>query len=1167
MRAAELGMPALAVTDHEGLYGAVRFYQACKAAGIKPIVGVELTVEPAVGPGGRVWEPGADGAGAARRARRRPGGRGGARRAAGGGAPPPPRSPPTAASPTSRRRPRCRPPPPAPPAPAATTSCSSPGTTPAGATSAASSAPPTSSTRASLRWPGSPPSPSTAATSSRSAAAAAARSGRGCSPATRPAPAPRPPSSTRIFGREYFIELQHELLPDSDVSLRALDLLAHELRIPTVATGDVHYTVKGDAGLHDVLAAEAANQPLPNPLGRKNAELYLKSPAQMRRLFQRYPEAYANAGRIAARCNLDLGLGRLLFPAYPLPPGETAFSLLWKRCFEGAAERYRPLTAEVTARLERELKVVEELGFAEYFLAVRDIVEFARGRGIYYSGRGSAGNSIVSYVLRITDADPIAHELLFERFLNPARREMPDVDIDFCSARRDEVIQYIYERFGHDKVAMVATVNTVRAPSAVRIVSRAFGFTPEEINGLSRRVPWGSAAKLGEMLAERPELADHEFQHPHYRRLVDVAERLSGFPAHLGTHLGGFILSRDPLTDRVPLQWAAKGVVVAQFDKDDVETLGLVKMDILALKMHSAIAEAVRRIEARTGEHVSAWELPRDDPKVYELIRSARTVGLFQLESSGQRNLATRLQERDFEDVIAAISLFRPGPLQADMIAPFIRRRHGREPVVVPHPAMERILRRTYGVIVYQEQVIEVAAAVAGFSLAEADMLRRTMTHERSMEEMDDIGRNFVEKAMARGASQEVADEVFRQLRGFAAYGFNKAHAACFAIVCNASAWLKAHYPAEFYAGILNNQPMGFYSPRVVLNDARRFGLEVLPLDVNLSGEWFEVEEDGTALRVGLAYVKEMSAVARRAIVEARARPAGTTLRLVRTSCARTRGGREIAENLRAARRLRRARRAPRGAGRAGAAAVRRRRGRRDARAGACAGARGAAGAGCGAVAHAAPTRPQPPATSGLDQPRLALDEQLGPLTFLPDWSRQRRVSIELELLGLNVSAHPLRFVRDEVEALRVTPMGRLPEVRHGSRVRVAGVLERAQMPWIRSGHRTMFLTLEDETELGQVVVFNDVYLKYGRVLKDAVYLLVDGELQNDEEHGLAVVAHRITDLLRAIGRDETRRPPADRPAGPVRPPGSVPGGLTYQRPDAWELPAVEPRTRPGRTG
>ena len=673
-----------------------------------------------------------------------------------------------------------------------------------------------------------------------------------------------------VFGRRFFIELQHELLPDSGASLRALDLLAHELRVSTVATNDVHYTVKADAPLHDVLAAEAANQPLPNPLGRRNAELYLKSPAQMRRLFQRYPQAYANAARIAQGCDLDLGLGRLLFPAYPLPPGETAFSLLWKRCFKGAEQRYRTLTPQVTARLERELRVIQELGFAEYFLAVHDIVEFARSRGIYYSGRGSAGNSIVSYVLRATDADPIAHDLLFERFLNPARREMPDVDIDFCSARRDEVIQFIYGRFGHDKVAMVATVNTVHAPSAVRIVSRAFGFTPDEINHLSKKIPWGSADKLGEMLDERPELTDHEFQHPHYRRLVRVAERLSGFPAHLGTHLGGFILSRDPLTDRVPLQWAAKGVVVAQFDKDDIETLGLVKMDILALKMHSAIAEAVRRIEARTGEHIEAWELPRDDPEVYKLLKSARTVGLFQLESSGQRNLATRLQERDFEDVIAAISLFRPGPLQAEMIGPFIRRRHGRETAAVPHPLMEPILRRTYGVIVYQEQVIEVAAAIAGFSLAEGDMLRRAMTHERSLEEMDEIGRTFVAKAVARGIEQATAEEVFRQLRGFAAYGFNKAHAACFAVVCNASAWLKAHYPAEFYCGILNNQPMGFYSPRVVLNDARRFGLRVLPLDVNRSGEWFDVEDDGRALRVGLAYVKEMSAAARRAIVRER---------------------------------------------------------------------------------------------------------------------------------------------------------------------------------------------------------------------------------------------------------------------------------------------------------
>jgi error-prone DNA polymerase len=1273
-RAAELGMPALAVTDHEGLYGAVRFYQACKAAGVKPIVGVELTVEAAVGPGGRPWQPDAHRSSGRPRAAMRttPAARGAEGVQGGEGGQQSGYAAPFAALPSLAPDGHIRH-----LAAAATVPPAAAAASGAGGHHLVLLAKDYAGwsnlcriiSAAHLEHPGEPPLARLATLAEHSGhlvALSACRRGEVWSRllAGDAAGARAAASVFRgIFRHEFFIELQHELLPGSGADLRALDLLAHELRLPTVATNDVHYTVKEDAGLHDVLAAEAANQPLPNPLGRKNAELYLKSPGQMQRLFQRHPEAYANAGRIAARCNLDLGLGRLLFPAYPLPPGETAFSLLWKRCFAGAAERYTPLTAEVTARLERELKVVEELGFAEYFLAVHDIVEFARGRGIYYSGRGSAGNSIVSYVLRVTDADPIANELLFERFLNPARREMPDVDIDFCSARRDEVIQYIYERFGHDNVAMVATVNTVRAPSAVRIVSRAFGFTPEEINALSKRVPWGSASKLGEMLDERPELADHEFRHPHFRRLVSVAERLSGFPAHLGTHLGGFILSRDPLTDRVPLQWAAKGVVVAQFDKDDVETLGLVKMDILALKMHSAIAEAVRRIEARTGEHVSAWELPRDDPKVYELIRSARTVGLFQLESSGQRNLATRLQERDFEDVIAAISLFRPGPLQADMIAPFIRRRHGREPVAVPHPAMERVLRRTYGVIVYQEQVIEVAAAVAGFSLSEGDMLRRAMTHERSLEEMDEIGRTFVEKAVARGVAQEVAEEVFRQLRGFAAYGFNKAHAACFAIVCNASAWLKAHYPAEFYAGVLNNQPMGFYSPRVVLNDARRFGIKVLPLDVNRSGEWFEVERDGTALRVGLAYVKEMSAAARRAIVEARgdggaaaevadggeggsggrsapygsgyadpseppsppsppfATSAPGGLFGARTSplvdaageragpprggpqraagpaaddgpprpytsltdfIARTGVSREIAENLV---RL----------GAFDALGVRREElvaqvpllyaGAKPAGAPSSRPARGAE------RPAEIPARPTVPGFDhdgdGLDQPRLALDEQLAPLTFLPDWPRQRRVSIELELLGLNVSAHPLRFVREQVKALGVTSVARLPQVPHGRRVRLAGVLERAQMPWIRSGHRTMFLTIEDETELGQVVVFNDVYLKYGRVLKSAVYLLVEGELQNDEDHGLAVVAHRIMDLTEVLGRGGVlpggrRHEPAAGAEGVAGPQGGAwppatagpgagtpgfPGGLTSRRPDAWELPSVEPRTRPGRTG
>ena len=1254
--ARRFGMPALAITDHDGLYGAVRFYQACKAAGIKPIVGVEISVESMLDdttpgsrcPGSPTLDRGATGKTAAQ-----------ATAATASGAPTtadatttttdsegaaPTTAEPAEAGPGVRANselshtPRCgtrcdgargdaapTTPEPAeagsgvranserecyprrePRVPYVGSRSESPTPGPAAAGGAAAVADDARVPRVSTTdLSPSPPRGQFAAAGYHLVLLARDYQGwsqlcrivsaahlehRGEAPVARLATiaanhdhlialsgcrrgevgallAAGDKTGARraaaryaeLFGRgDFFIELIDEQLPDSARSVQQLDLLARELELPTVATNDVHYTEAADAPLHDILAAEAANQPLPNPLGRRNSELYLKNAGQMWRLFARYPQAYRNATRIAARCNLDLGLGRLLFPAYPLPPGETAYSLLVKHCFTGAAERYSPVTPEVLERLERELKVIQELGFAEYFLAVRDIVQFTLERGIYYSGRGSAGNSIVSYVLRITDADPIANDLLFERFLNPSRREMPDVDIDFESARRDEVIEYIYERFGHDRVAMVANVNTVRAPSAVRIVARAFDFRPDEIDALSRKVPWGSAAGLSQMLAERPELANHEFQSPHYKRLVGLAERLAGFPYILGTHLGGFILSRDPITDRVPLQWAAKGVIVAQFNKDDIETLGLVKMDILGLRMHSAIAEAVRLIERRTGRHISVWELPRDDPAVYRLISEARTIGLFQLESSGQRNLAMRLRERDFDDVIAAISLFRPGPLQAEMIGPFIRRRHGREKAVVPYPDLWPALKGTYGVILYQEQVIEVASIIAGFSLAEGDLLRRAMTHERSLEEMDEIGRTFVEKAVARGVPRDAAEETFRQLRGFAAYGFNKAHAACFAVVCNASAWLKAHYPAEFFCGIMNNQPMGFYSPRVVLNDARRWGLAVLPVDVNASVTGFSVERDGHALRAGLDYVKEMSRAAGAAIVAERAPERGGPYRSLPDFCRRTRVSVEIVINL-----VR--------VGAFDALGTRREEllvqvplvhaqvmGTR-APAGRTAGRQGESGRGFAAAAAMSPadglSREEPregPEQSQGEALQLAIDDKLGALPFVPSWSEREKVAVELEVLGLNVSAHPLTFVRKQLAALDVVPFGRLHLVPDSRRVRLAGVLERAQMPWIRSGHRTLFLTLEDETGLAEVVVFNDIYLRFGRVLKEAVYLLVEGELQNNDERGLAIVAARIVDLEAVLGRLRDL-PPDER-------------NRALKRSGEW-LPKVEPRTRPGRTG
>ncbi|MEN6430366.1 MAG: DNA polymerase III subunit alpha, partial [Coriobacteriales bacterium] len=661
---------------------------------------------------------------------------------------------------------------------------------------------------------------------------------------------------------DFYVELMNLLTPDSPRYVSGLVALAERLALPVVATNDVHYVERRDFRLHDVLSAAGAGTGLPGPYSRENAELWLKPAGEMRKLFADLPQACDATLEIASRCDLDLGLGGFHFPSVTVPKGETPYSVLAKRAWQGLERRYRPLTPAAVARLQHELAVIQELGFAEYFLVVEDIVDFAKSRGIRCSGRGSAGDSIVTYLLGITDADPIAYDLLFERFLNPERRQMPDIDVDFDSRRRDEVIEYIYQHFGNDHVAMVATVQTMTARGAVRTVARAFGLSPHEVNTLSRHLPWVSAHRLREVLDTYPECVNHPLKdRERYGLLTELAQELSGCPMHLGTHLGGFIITREPIDTWMPLQWAAKGVVVSQYDKDDIEALGLVKMDILGLRMHSAISDAVELARARVGAGAvpEPFDLTPDDPRVYERIASADTVGMFQLESSGQRNLAMRLLQRDFSDIIAAISLFRPGPLEAEMITPFIRRRHGIEAVSVPHPSMAAALHDSYGVILYQEQVLRVAQAVAGFTLAEADSLRRAMTKDRSREEMEAIHGRFVERAVALGVSRDAAEETFRQLQGFAAYGFCKAHAACFAVVSYASAWLKCYYPAEFTAAVLNNEPMGFYTPRLVVNDARRHGIGILPPHVNASKGAYTVEDEGRSIRVGLRDVHEMT--------------------------------------------------------------------------------------------------------------------------------------------------------------------------------------------------------------------------------------------------------------------------------------------------------------------
>ena len=990
-KAKELGMSALALTDHNGLYGAIRFYRIARAQGVKPIIGAELTLK--------------NGSHLVLLAKNRAGYSNLCKII------------------TEQHLNSC-----------------------------------------------------TYETLSRYADNLVALSG--CCRGSVASHILRAPARARnaalemaaIFGPEnFYIELQRHLLPGDGKRNAMLTALAAELGLSVVATNNVHYANKEDHRLHDVLAAAGARHSLDELAPRGNAELYLKTALQMAVLFASYPQAFPNTVKIADECNLELELGTFHFPGYELPKGETSYSLLCKLSFAGAKKAYRPLTPAVLERLEHELALIEKMGFAQYFLVVRDIAQFAKKRGIYHSGRGSAADSIISYVLNITAADPIAHDLLFERFLNPARREMPDIDIDFCSRRRDEVIEYIYERFGQDHVATVATVNTLTAKSAIRVAAKAFGFSPTEINGLSRHFPWVKAATIRQALGEYPELKNSPLQGEEFGPLIEIAEKLGGFPRHLGTHLGGFIITPEPITDHTPLQRAAKGVLVSQYDKDDIGALGLVKMDILGLRMHSAMAEAAALIGKRTGRAIDPYNLPANDKPTYELIKSADTVGVFQLESSGQRNLAWRFRQETFTDIIAAISLFRPGPMEAQMITPFIRRRHGLERAVVCHPDLAPILKDTYGVILYQEQVLQIASAIAGFSLAEADLLRRAMTKDRSSQQIEKLAGLFVKKAIGKGASKRVAEDIWGQLRGFAAYGFCKAHAACFAVISYGSAYFKHHFPAEFYAGILNNQPMGFYTPRVVLNDARRAGLEVLPLDINSSSAGFRVVRAGGALQPGFSYVRQLSSALLSNVIKERDRERFSSFddffRRVRPDVA-------AAANLIKV------------------------------------GAFDSLGSGRDQLLTALPLMRHEGRNNGSQ--KAIITWRPSPTDGKP-WNLPKKLGAELEVLGLNVSSHPLRAGRGKLRDRGVVFSSELAALPDNTKVKVVGIYERRQTPPTKSGQRTMFLTLEDEEGLLDIVIFASKLKEYGAVLVENHLFLVEGRLQNNQQHGLAIVAEKIT--------------------------------------------------------
>ncbi|HVL99522.1 MAG TPA: DNA polymerase III subunit alpha, partial [Egibacteraceae bacterium] len=655
------------------------------------------------------------------------------------------------------------------------------------------------------------------------------------------------------------VGVTHHRAPGDDARARARFGLADRLGLRALAHQAPRYLNPADARVADVMEAIRGQVPLdPRHTRRRNDQGYLKSPAEMAAVFAERPDALAGAADVADRCRVDLGLGRLRVPDFRGEQGRDAGAELRARCEAGLAERYPRPRRRHRDLLDAELAMVARLGLAPYFLTVAEIVERIRDKQIMVACRGSAAGSLVCYCLRISDVDPIAHDLVFERFMNPYRDDLPDIDLDVESARREDIYADLLARYGDDRVACVSMIETFKARMAIREVGKAIGLPAGEVDAIAKAFPHIRARDVRTALDTLPELAGQNLDRAHLRLLFDLVCRLDGLPRHVALHPSGVLLADATLRDVVPLErsatrgagpGASAGFAMAQFDKDDVEALGLCKLDVLAVRMLSSMAHCVEEVARTRGAEIDLSTVPWDDAATYELIRSTRTLGMFQIESPGQRELIGKFQPEHVSDLVVDISLFRPGPVKGDMVGPFLRRRRaraaqggsaseGKAEVLYPHPLLERALRETYGVIVYHEQVMRCVAEVTGCDLSTADLVRRRLGQPDEAASLRDW---VLDGCRQRGIDEATAVSLWDALAQFASFGFCKAHAAAFAVPTYRSAWLKRHYLPEFVAGLLTHDP-GMYPRRLLLEDARQFGVCVLPLDVNRSARAYRVE-------------------------------------------------------------------------------------------------------------------------------------------------------------------------------------------------------------------------------------------------------------------------------------------------------------------------------------
>jgi error-prone DNA polymerase len=873
------------------------------------------------------------------------------------------------------------------------------------------------------------------------------------------------------FGRDnVVVELWDHGHPLDSARNDALVDLAFKAHVEVVATNNVHYATPRHRALATALAAVRARRSLDeiDPWLPAAAAAHLRSGAEQSRRFARYPGVVERAAELGRQVAFDLKLVAPNLPPWPLPDGETEMTFLRRLTYEGAARRYGPRVSErvrgAYKQIDYELDMIEALGFAGYFLIVWDICEFCRRNDIYCQGRGSAANSAVCYALGVTNADAVSLGLLFERFLSPERDGPPDIDVDIESDRREEAIQYVYERYGRENAAQVANVITYRPKSAIRDMGKALGAATGQLDAWSKQVDaWGPLSAT----ASQP---DHDIP----ENVLALAAELQHYPRHLGIHSGGMVICDRPVVEVCPVEWGRmENRTVLQWDKDDCAAVGLVKFDLLGLGMLSAIHYAVDLVRDHYGVDIDLAALPQEDA-VYDMLCAADSVGVFQVESRAQMATLPRLKPRHFYDLVVEVALIRPGPIQGGSVHPYIRRRNGLEPVTFLHPLLENSLKKTLGVPLFQEQMMQMAIDVAGFTPSDADQLRQAMGSKRSGERMAQLRARFYDGMAANGITGDIADEIYEKVAAFANFGFPESHSVSFAYLVYSSSWLKFHYPAAFCAALLNAQPMGFWSPMTLTADARRHGVVVRGPDVNASADVATLEpvgdeqpvDDEYAVRLGINYVRKIGDEVAQQI--AAGRPYGSMEEVVRHADLTAPQVEALAT-----------------AGAFGCFEAERRKALWSA----------------GAVAQSKPGRLEGIVT-GTDAP------------MLPGMDALERTAADLWATGLSPDHHPMEFVRAYLDERGAVAADQLAAHDDGERLLVAGIVTHRQRPATASG--TTFLNLEDETGLVNVVCSKGVWTRFGRAARSASAMVIRGKLEK-AEGTLNVVADRIEALSLAM--------------------------------------------------